>query len=1148
MPELTVAQASLAITPSFAGFADAINSEAAKAGDSAGGLFSDAFNERVKTGTSDSLGSSDADAAEKGESAGGKFADSFRARVEAALAALPDIDINADSSDADIKIVAIREALEALREWNIGVDITDDEALAKVAVLKGVLDDLNHSSVSPQVKVDTAEASAQLAALKVESDETDDSLGGLGGGASGAGTGLAALGADAGASISGIGILIALIPELVGALSALTELVGGALAALPGIFAGAGAGLGALKLGLSGISGAISAYSTQQNTAAKSTAAAGESANQQASQAISNAATIRNAAASVASAEQALGNAQTAAAQSVKQANEAEITAAQQLASAQQNATDSVRSANEQLTASETSLADAQFNEKQAQVALTQARIDAANQLTNYNDQLADGALTAQQDQLNLQQAQQQLATDQASGTATPLTVASDQLNVQQATQAIQDQKDQYAQLQQAASQAAAAGVAGSTQVVGATQTLADATTAVTTAQQTQSDAAIGLSEAQQAAVQNVTNAEQQLADAQAAAAAAQVSSAQSVANAQTAVQTALQNQSDSLQQIALSAGGSGGSGGAAGATNAYAAALAKLTPAGQAFVEYVTGTLEPTFDTLKAATQQALLPGLLAGLQDLQPLFAAISPFIVQAATGIGNFATQLGQMLGSKQGVTDFTILLEEGSGFMQDLANAALTVGPAFGTIGAEAAPIVDMIGQGIEGLAQSFANWVQGGGFQNFVEWFQKNGPPIVHDIEQLVSGIVKLGIALLPVGEAFLHDLGDIGNWLGDISGGLKTVEDAITDLATWIRSHLTDILFSLLAGPFAPAVLAIEANLSTIVAFFTALPGDVATALGDFIDTAWANLKTVGAWLNTNVWTPVSTFFTAMPGKVATALGDFFTTAWANLLTVSTWLNTNVWTPVSTFFTALPGNVATAIGDFFKTAWADLTTAATWLNDEVWTPVSAFFTGIPGKVATIVVKFYDTAFADLTTIASWLETNVWTPISTFFTGLGARIATAAEHMWDGVANAFITAINDVINVWDGLKFTLPSISFLGVKIGGESFGTPNIPDIPLVGKAAGGAVDANTPYVVGELGMELFVPNQAGTILPNDLLSNLATYAPPQAIDLSTLINVGASNPSSGPLQHVDTMVIQSQADATAMAQQLSFLSRGRRL
>lgn len=49
------------------------------------------------------------------------------------------------------------------------------------------------------------------------------------------------------------------------------------------------------------------------------------------------------------------------------------------------------------------------------------------------------------------------------------------------------------------------------------------------------------------------------------------------------------------------------------------------------------------------------------------------------------------------------------------------------------------------------------------------------------------------------------------------------------------------------------------------------------------------------------------------------------------------------------------------------------------------------------------------------------------------------------------------------------------------KIGGAF----NIKAIPATGKAGGGAVNANQPYMVGEVGREMFVPRTAGNIIPS---------------------------------------------------------------
>src|SRR5690606_6842740 len=43
--------------------------------------------------------------------------------------------------------------------------------------------------------------------------------------------------------------------------------------------------------------------------------------------------------------------------------------------------------------------------------------------------------------------------------------------------------------------------------------------------------------------------------------------------------------------------------------------------------------------------------------------------------------------------------------------------------------------------------------------------------------------------------------------------------------------------------------------------------------------------------------------------------------------------------------------------------------------------------------------------------------------------------------------------------------------------------------LTLPGRAAGGPVTAGQPYLVGEKGVEIFVPGQSGTIVPNDALA-----------------------------------------------------------
>jgi hypothetical protein len=51
------------------------------------------------------------------------------------------------------------------------------------------------------------------------------------------------------------------------------------------------------------------------------------------------------------------------------------------------------------------------------------------------------------------------------------------------------------------------------------------------------------------------------------------------------------------------------------------------------------------------------------------------------------------------------------------------------------------------------------------------------------------------------------------------------------------------------------------------------------------------------------------------------------------------------------------------------------------------------------------------------------------------------------------------------------------------------------------GRQNGGPVGANSPYIVGEVGPELFIPSSAGTIVPNDKLGGGVTNIQITAMD-----------------------------------------------
>jgi hypothetical protein len=104
-------------------------------------------------------------------------------------------------------------------------------------------------------------------------------------------------------------------------------------------------------------------------------------------------------------------------------------------------------------------------------------------------------------------------------------------------------------------------------------------------------------------------------------------------------------------------------------------------------------------------------------------------------------------------------------------------------------------------------------------------------------------------------------------------------------------------------------------------------------------------------------------------------------------------------------------------------------------------------------------------------------------LMTGFDMVRIKAATAANDttkFWINMANSMIAEIERILVKW-------ALLNLFGL-IGGT--GGVNLFSM-VAGKASGGPVMANTPYVVGEKGPELFVSNSAGTIIPNNVVNNM---------------------------------------------------------
>jgi phage-related minor tail protein len=203
------------------------------------------------------------------------------------------------------------------------------------------------------------------------------------------------------------------------------------------------------------------------------------------------------------------------------------------------------------------------------------------------------------------------------------------------------------------------------------------------------------------------------------------------------------------------------------------------------------------------------------------------------------------------------------------------------------------------------------------------------------------------------------------------------------------------------------------------------------------------------------------------------------------------------------------------------TAWSAVTTIATgvqWLWNAALaaSPVTWIVIGIIALVAIIVLiatkttwfqQIWHAAWGAITSAASatwgWIKkhwplilgiltgpiglatlyvVNHWNNIVGFFTKMPGRISKASAGMWDGIKNAFRSAINWIISGWNGLHFGIPRINthIPGVgTVGGGSFGVPQIPYL-----AKGGHITDGGMAVVGDAGPEALYLPRGATVQP----------------------------------------------------------------
>jgi hypothetical protein len=898
----------------------------------------------------------------------GSFGAKLRAAVREAEASLPNINIDANTTPAQLEIARIREELTSLRDARVGIDIDSAAATAKIDALKARLATLSASDADIAIRVDAGAAEAQLAVVHhmVNDLDRDDVH--------------IRVVADTAAAKAAL-VQLAWSLGLVAAIP-LVPIAAAGIGAIASAAVAAGAGVGALALvavpAIKGVTAAI-----QAKTAA----------DKQAAQATNNgaAATVRAAqnAIQMANAQQALTAAHRNAARSIAQANEQVAQAERNVAQATQRASDERRQAAENVQRAEQSLAQAQRQEQQAQADLTQARKDAADQLAALDDKLKDGALSQRDAALSVQEAADNLARVKAAneaGTASDTELARAQLSYDQAVQAQKEQSKNYRQLQEDARRAKKEGVDGNDAVKQAAQKLADAQQNVKDQVQALADAHRQAARTEVQAAQEVADAQRSLADAVQNAADTQVQAQDSIASAERGVESARLSSIDTTTKATSKA-------------DAYRQALAKLSPEQRKLYDAIAGPkgLTAAFKDWSRSLEPDVLPIFTQGVNGAKDALPALTPLVKNAADAVKDLMDRASAQL-----KTPFW------KGFKKDIDESAkpaiVGLGVAFGNIFKGMAGVIDAFLPHMDGISSTmqritgrFADWgtkLKGSPeFEGFLDYVKDRGPGVADTLGKVGGGFLSVAKALEPFSSVILELLGNVAATIKWVADNAPWAIQLIYGL--WIATRLWNLAMAL--SPVGRIILLlIGLGLALKYAW------DHSETFRDIVTGAWNGIRdaAVGAWQNflKPTFDAIRDGLKFIGDKATWLWQSIFVPAWNIIVEVMKYAIAIILTVLITPLVLAIEGVGLLIGwlwtDCFKPTWDAISGAAVWLWQNVLGP---FFGWIWHGIKWVGDKFV------------WLYDHAVAPTAGW-------IADKAKWLWDKALDPAFHGI------WGGLKW------------------------------------------------------------------------------------------------------------------------------
>lgn len=487
-------------------------------------------------------------------------------------------------------------------------------------------------------------------------------------------------------------------------------------------------------------------------------------------------------------------------------------------------------------------------------------------------------------------------------------------------------------------------------------------------------------------------------------------------------------------------------------------------------------------FDQLALAYGQIQAKGRLMGQELLQLTNVGFNP-LKQISERTGESMESLTKKMEKGQISMDmvkkeFQIATSEGGRFFGGMDKGSKTLEGTVSTLKDN----IGMLARKMVGLSDT-GDVVKGGLFDklsiavvNLNEWFDKNQDK-VNQLAETVSTALKSAIQWL------IDNIPKLIKWFKEHEGTVKAIAVALGVMTAGILLGAAAI--AIIANWMA-ILIGIGISLQTFIIVqmigslkqFWKMTVESWNKMKEAWSTGIDSVKTFAL----NLWTSVTGFFTKLWNDIKTGwqVGiDFLVFYFQNfpyLLGLALGLIAEYFV---NFITVTVPNFIIAINDWFKQLPGRI-----WdVMVSVWNVITTWFT-----------NSYNSA-------VDWVSRAV-TDVSDWFHSLPGRVAEAISNLWNTVeigafniknsfTHWFSNAIETVVDWFRELPGRISAqISRIGGVIGQFLSGTSKGFNIGISNKALGGSVSSGSPYIVGEKGPELFVPNTSGRIIPNNQITN----------------------------------------------------------